>query len=336
MNKLFFLTVASLLTTSVFAQTSFKIKGKVAPTIGATRAALGQEDGTKSDTVNIKNGVFEFRGNTGRPELVVVDLIIPRSARTSEEAEYSAFFYLDLCDVTIEFEKSGPVKIISTGKEQKIYREYSARKQDPKNFGIDTEQDIANLIKKYPDSYVGFDKLAYTSVRMQPKRAQQLFAGLSKRIQNTKGGIAFKKQLEIAAKFDVGQPSLNFTLNDTAGKPVSLASFKGGYVLLDFWASWCGPCRATNPELKNTYGKYKDKNFQILAVSLDTQKNLWLTAIKEDQLPWTQVCDGKGEVAKMYAITQIPQSLLIDPNGKIVGRNLKGEALDAKLSQLLK
>lgn len=336
MNRLFFLTVTSFMTTSVFAQMSFNIKGKVAPNISATRAVLTYGGDAKSDTVNIKNGVFGFKGSTRRPELVVIDLMTPGS---SGEEEYAAFFYMDPNAITVDFDKSGTAKIISTGKEQKIFREYSAREQDPKNFGMDTEQDIAKLIKQYPDSYVGLDKLTYNSVKMQPTRAQQLFGSLSKRIQQTKDGIAFKKELEIALKFDVGQPSIDFTLPDTEGKPVSLASFKGRYVLLDFWASWCGPCRATHPELKNTYDKYKDKNFQVLAVSLDTQKNLWLKAIKEDQLPWTQVIDLKtasNQVAKMYGITQIPQSFLIDPNGKIVSRNLKGEALDAKLSQLLK
>jgi thiol-disulfide isomerase/thioredoxin len=128
-------------------------------------------------------------------------------------------------------------------------------------------------------------------------------------------------------------------LNDTQGKPVSLASYKGRYVLLDFWASWCGPCRASFPELINTYNKYKDKKFQILGVSLDDKKELWLKAIETDKLPWDQVSDLKGassEVAKLYNVTQIPQNLLIDPNGVIVGRNLVGKSLEDKLLELYK
>ncbi|AOM79343.1 hypothetical protein BFS30_20525 [Pedobacter steynii] len=329
--------VASLMTTSVVAQISFNIKGKVAPGISATRVALGYgEDGSEHDTVSIVNGLFEFKGKARRSALVVLDLISPQAAGSSENEEGPvAFFYLDQGVTSVEFDKDGKSKITG-GKEQKIYAEYSSRKQDPKNFGMDTEEDIAKLIKKYPDSYVGFDKLSYHSVRMKPKNVQQVFGSLSKRIKNTVDGIEFRKTLDIALRFDIGKPSVDFSLPDTSGKAISLASFKGTYVLLDFWASWCGPCRATHPELKKTYSKFKDKNFRILAVSLDRQKSPWLKAIEEDQLTWALVLDASGDVARNYGIKQIPQSLLLDPDGKIVGRNLKGEALDAALSKLLK
>jgi peroxiredoxin len=134
---------------------------------------------------------------------------------------------------------------------------------------------------------------------------------------------------------------MNFTQNDTLGKPVSLASFKGKYVLVDFWASWCGPCRRENPNVVKTYNTYKDKGFQILSVSLDQPgaKDKWIKAIHDDNLTWTHVSDLQywdNEVAKQYGIQAIPANFLLDPDGKIIAKNLRGEDLAAKLSTVLK
>jgi len=136
-----------------------------------------------------------------------------------------------------------------------------------------------------------------------------------------------------------GSQAVDFTQNDTANKPVSLSSFKGKYVLVDFWASWCGPCRKENPAVVAAFNTYKDKNFTILGVSLDQNRDKWLEAIKVDNLTWTHVSDLKfwsNEVAQLYKIQGIPANMLIDPNGKIIARNLRGEDLMQKLQQVLK
>lgn len=136
-----------------------------------------------------------------------------------------------------------------------------------------------------------------------------------------------------------GTQAVEFTQNDTSNNPVSLSSFKGKYVLVDFWASWCGPCRNENPAVVAAYNAFKDKNFTILSVSLDQNKEKWKQAIVADNLAWTHVSDLKywqNEVAQLYRIQSIPANMLLDPTGKIIARNLRGEALYEMLGKLLK
>ncbi len=131
---------------------------------------------------------------------------------------------------------------------------------------------------------------------------------------------------------------MDFTQNDVNEKPVSLSSLRGKYVLVDFWASWCGPCRQENPNVVKAFNQYKDKGFTVLGVSLDQKKEPWLKAIEKDQLTWTHVSDLKywqNEVAVQYGINAIPASFLLDPNGRIIGKNLRGEALTKKLAELM-
>jgi len=167
-----------------------------------------------------------------------------------------------------------------------------------------------------------------------------MFKKLAPEVSNSTLGREYHKFLTDRENLVSGTKAPEFTQNDTAGKSVSLSAFRGKYVLLDFWASWCGPCRAENPRIRQLYQDFGNRNFTILGISLDAAdgKTAWIKAINDDHLNWTQVSDLKhwsNSVAKLYSIYAIPQSFLIDPNGIIIAKGLNYQELKNKLNQVL-
>lgn len=198
---------------------------------------------------------------------------------------------------------------------------------------------VDQYITAKPKSYVAPFVLGNTAQLLDnPAVLNDRFHRLDPAIQQSGIGKSLEGYINQNLIGSVGSQAVDFTQADTTGAPISLSSLRGKYVLLDFWASWCRPCRAENPNVVRAYHKFSGKNFTVLGVSLDQQKDAWLNAIHNDGLTWTHVSDlqqWNNAVARLYGVQGIPQNFLIDPNGRIVGKNLRGEDLERKLCELL-
>jgi peroxiredoxin len=207
--------------------------------------------------------------------------------------------------------------------------------------GTQRKQVAEQYIRKNPGSYASLIALRdyIPGGFPDPDKLQPLFELLSPQVRETLDGKEFMNMLTTIRLVKIGTVAPDFIEKDVTGKPVGLSQFRGKYVLLDFWASWCGPCREDNPTLVKLYNRFKNKNFIIVGVSLDKPegKAAWLKAIRDDQLAWPQVSDLKGwasGVPKLYGVRSIPQNFIIDPEGKIVAAQLHGEELHRFLEQL--
>lgn len=276
------------------------------------------------DTAELKEGKFTFKGEVDQPLLFGL---------ATEDMNYPVQFFVENTNMDVRISNDGETITVRNSPVNTIFQE-NAEKVFEEGYDIDS------LITKYPASpaaafylyryftyQLPLDELKATRAKISPELAGCPY------VKDLDGII---KQLE---NVQIGKVAPEFSLPDTAGVSVSLSDFRGKYVLLDFWASWCPPCRRENPNVVKAFNEYKDKNFMIVGISLDKDKSKWMKAIADDNLAWTHLSDLKywdSEIPALYGVRGIPANLLLDPDGVIVAKNITGEDLHKKLKEVIK
>jgi thiol-disulfide isomerase/thioredoxin len=363
----------SLLTTIGMAQDKFTITGNL-PQAGSNKKVLltyANSDGKSAkDSALVINGKFKITGTTafGNRSYLELKPVLKDTSKTRSASDFKEF-YLEKGNTIVAGKDSVSTATVSGTTVQKENLEYHAQ-MDPvqkeyqkivtryfkaskekdslalKQIAVDAKPVVAkmestldNFIASHPDSYITADLILTNRMMViDVLKFDPIYSALSPKVLSSFSGKKITDKYNKAKQFAIGK-TIDFTLPDKDGKEFKLSSLKGKYVLVDFWASWCAPCRAENPFMLKAYNELKDKNFEIVGVSLDETRTAWLKAVEQDKLPWTQVSDVKGfktEIAIRFGISAIPQNVLVDPDGRVIAKDLRGSDVNKMIASYIK
>jgi len=305
----------------------FKIEGSVAAT---DMYYLQIEDQKGSIPFFLENAPIKVEAN-------VESLKEAKITGSASQDVYNSF----IASMKVFKEKQGP--IVTAYKKAKAEKDEAAAEKAYKEYEVVDSERMESVkafvkanINAVPAATITYYNLAS---QMEIKELEELYNSFGEAVKASSTAIKIKSKIEILKKVAIGQPAPDFTLNTPEGTPFSLSSLKGQVVVIDFWASWCGPCRRENPHMVELYKELNPKGVEFFGVSLDEKKENWLKAIEDDKLTWKHASDLKGwksAAAKLYGINGIPATVLIDQNGVIAAKKVFGEELKAEIEKLLK
>lgn len=314
-----------------------------------------QDEERKTDTVPVVNGKFSWTGTVTDPRKVFVGTsqrymeFFMENAPVQLRGTIDSFYYTKVTGSASQDEYTAWNKSIDDIEEAQspLYQQLHVAKEEKEKAVLEAKIDsfrmvrrgrIKDYVRQHPQSPVSVGLIADMAMMGEFAPLDTLYRALDPKAQQTYSGKKLAERLQVLKRSSIGETIKDFAQNDANGKKVKLSDFKGKYVFIDFWASWCGPCRAENPNVLKAYNDFKGKNFEVLGVSLDDDPAKWKKAIADDGMPWTQISDLKGyenEISSWYGIQAIPSSFLLDPNGVIIAKDLRGTMLHTKLSEIL-